>query len=202
MFILGLTGSIGMGKSTVASIFRAFGIPVYDADAAVHTLMVPGGAAYACICKAFPSVSSEYGIDRRLLGDIVFANNASLEYLEAILHPLLLRHKQIFLNRSARRRSRVVVLDVPLLYETSGQNSCDAVAVVTAPKFVQRVRVMSRPGMTVEKFESILVKQVPDVLKRQYADFVVQTGIGRLESFRRVRHIVSVTQTLVSNKWP
>ncbi len=202
MFILGLTGSIGMGKSTLASVFRRFGVPVYDADAAVHSLMAPGGDAYALIRKTFPSVCPKHEIDRKLLGDIVFADNEALDCLEALLHPLVRRHKQIFLNRSARQRSRVVVLDVPLLYETSGQNICDAVVVVTAPKFVQRARVMSRPGMTAEKFERILVKQVPDVVKRQYADFVVQTGIGRLESLRRVRHIIGVTQTLMPNKWP
>jgi len=202
MVILGLTGSIGMGKSTVAAVFKRLGIAVHDADATVHALMAPGGAAFSAICQDFPDVCSEAGIDRKLLGDLVFADKEALGRLENILHPLVRQHKQGFLKRSARQRHRVVVLDVPLLYENGGQNHCDAVVVATAPKFVQRARVMSRPGMTVEKFESILVKQVPDNLKRQYAEFVVQTGIGRLDSLRTIRHIVGVTKTLKSNQWP
>jgi dephospho-CoA kinase len=191
-----------MGKSTAASVFRSLGIAVHDADATAYSLMVPGGAAFGPICKCFPDVCSKTGINRNLLGDKVFADKKALDQLESIIHPLIHRHKQCFLKQSARRRCRMVVLDVPLLYETAGQNSCDAVVVVTAPKFVQRARVMSRTGMTSEKFESILIKQVPDVLKRQHADFVVHTGIGRLESFRSILHIVCVTKTLKSKKWP
>ena len=202
MVILGLTGSIGMGKSTVAAVFRRLGVAVHDSDATVHNLMTPGGAAYSAITQAFPDVCSEAGIDRKLLGDVVFADKMSLVHLEAILHPLVLRDKLSFLKRSAHQRHRMVVLDIPLLYETKGQNSCDAVIVVTAPEFVQRSRVMSRPGMTSEKFENILAKQVPDVIKRKYAEFVVHTGIGRLESLRTIRHIVGVTKTIKSNKWP
>jgi dephospho-CoA kinase len=202
MVILGLTGSIGMGKSTSAAVFRRLGVAVYDADAVVHSLMGPNGAAFVAICQAFPNVCSKAGIDRRLLGDIVFADDEALGCLEGILHPLVRTYKQGFLRRASRQRHRLVVLDVPLLYETAGQKQCDAVVVVTAPKFVQRARVMSRPGMTAEKFESILVKQVPDFLKRQYAEFVVQTGMGRLESLRSIRHIVGIAQSLKSNKWP
>lgn len=202
MFILGLTGSIGMGKSTAAAAFRRLGVAVHDADAAVHALMVPGGAAFATICHAFPDVCSKSVIDRKLLGDIVFANKKALSCLESIIHPLVHKNKQDFLKRSARQQHRIVVLDVPLLYETDGQNRCDAVVVVTAPKFVQRARVMSRPGMTTDKFESILDKQVPDAIKCRYAEFVIQTGIGRLQSLRTIRHIIGVTQTIKSNKWP
>ena len=191
-----------MGKSTASAAFRCLGVAVYDSDAAVHALMHPSGAAFAAIRKAFPHVGSDTGIDRKLLGDIAFTNKEVLSRLESILHPLVRESKKAFLKGSARRRRRMVVLDVPLLYETSGQNYCDAVAVVTAPFFVQRARVMSRPGMTHEKFENILVKQVPDLLKRQYADFIIQTGIGRYESFRTIRHIVNVTKTLKSYKWP
>ena len=202
MVILGLTGSIGMGKSTAAAVFRRLGIAVHDADAAVHALMEPGGAAFSPICQAFPDVCFTSGIDRKLLGDIVFEDRKALARLEAILHPLVRKHKQGFLKRSAVQRHQMVVLDVPLLYETAGQNGCDAVVVVTAPSFVQRARVMSRPGMTNEKFESILIKQIPDVLKRRYATFVVQTGNGQLESFRSIRHIIGVVKVLKPNKWP
>jgi dephospho-CoA kinase len=202
MFILGLTGSIGMGKSTAATVFRRLGVAVHDADAAVHAAMLPEGSAFLAICQAFPDVCSRSGIDRNLLSNIVFADNESLGCLESILHPLVRKHKQAFLKQSAQRRYQVVVLDVPLLYETSGQNFCDAVVVVTAPKFVQRARVMSRSGMTFEKFESILAKQVPDALKCRYAEFVVQTGIGQLESIRSIRRILGVIKTLKPNKWP
>jgi len=201
MVILGLTGSIGMGKSTASDTFRRFGIAVYDADAAVHAMMMPGGSAFAKICKAFPDVCSKTCIDRKQLGDIVFVDKEALGRLESIIHPLVRKHKQNFLKQSARRRYRMVVLDVPLLYETAGQIACDAVVVVTAPEFVQRARVMSRPGMTIEKYESILAKQIPDVLKRRYAEFVVQTGIGRLESFRAIRHIIGITQAKKPSKW-
>ena len=201
MVILGLTGSIGMGKSTVAAVFRRLGVAVHDADAVVHSLMDPGGAAFDSVCSAFPSVCSKSRINRRLLGDVVFADMEALGCLEAILHPLVRKHKHDFLGRLSRRRQKMVVLDVPLLYETEGQEECDAVVVVTAPKFVQRARVMSRSGMTSEKFESILDKQVPDALKCQYAQFVVQTGIGRLESLRSIRHIVSATQIIKPKKW-
>ena len=202
MVILGLTGSIGMGKSTVAAVFKRLGIAVHDSDATVHTLMIPGGPAFSAISRAFPDVCSEAGIDRKLLGDVVFADKTSLAHLEAILHPLVRRDKHSFLKRSARQRHRMVVLDIPLLYETQGQVSCDAVIVATAPEFVQRSRVLSRPGMTLEKFENILAKQVPDVIKRKYAEFVVPTGIGRLESLRAIRHIIGVTKTIKSNRWP
>ena len=202
MVILGLTGSIGMGKSTVAAVFKRLGVAVHDSDATVHSLMIPGGAAFSAIVREFPDVCSDAGIDRKLLGDAVFANKMSLAHLEAILHPLVRQDKHSFLKRSARQRHRIVVLDIPLLYETKGQDNCDAVIVVTAPEFVQRSRVMSRPGMTLEKFENILAKQVPDVIKRKCAEFVVHTGIGRLESLRTIRQIIGVTKTIKPNKWP
>ena len=202
MFILGLTGSIGMGKSTAAIDFRRLKVAVHDADATVHTLMAPGGGAFEQICQVFPGARSKAGIDRKRLGDLVFADTAALKRLEAILHPLVRIHKTEFLRRSALRRQKLVVLDVPLLYETGTEAKCDAVVVVTAPAFVQRARVMNRPGMTAEKFESILAKQVPDASKRRSADFVVQTGLGRLESLRTIRHIAYITKSLKPNKWP
>ena len=202
MVILGLTGSIGMGKSTAAADFRRLRVAVHDADETVHALMAPGGAAFDQICQVFPGVRSKVGIDRKRLGDLVFADMAALKKLEAILHPLVRKQKTEFLKRSALRRQNLVVLDVPLLFETGGEAKCDAVVVVTAPTFVQRARVMARPGMTTEKFESILAKQVPDVIKRRSADFVVQTGLGRIESLRKIRHIVHTAPSLKPNKWP
>ena len=202
MVILGLTGSIGMGKSTAAADFRRLRVAVHDADETVHALMAPGGAAFDQICQVFPGVRSKVGIDRKRLGDLVFADMAALKKLEAILHPLVRKQKTEFLKRSALRRQNLVVLDVPLLFETGGEAKCDAVVVVTAPTFVQRARVMARPGMTTEKFESILAKQVPDLIKRRSADFVVQTGLGRTASLRKIRHIAHTAPFLKPNKWP
>ncbi|MEZ7846731.1 MAG: dephospho-CoA kinase [Rhodospirillales bacterium] len=202
MVILGLTGSIGMGKSTAAADFRRLRVAVHDADETVHALMAPGGAAFDQICQVFPGVRSKVGIDRKRLGDLVFADMAALKKLEAILHPLVRKQKTEFLKRSALRRQNLVVLDVPLLFETGGEAKCDAVVVVTAPTFVQRARVMARPGMTTEKFESILAKQVPDLIKRRSADFVVQTGLGRIASLRKIRHIAHTAPFLKPNKWP
>ena len=202
MVILGLTGSIGMGKSTAAADFRRMRVAVHDADETVHALMAPGGAAFDQICQVFPGVRSKVGIDRKRLGDLVFADMAALKKLEAILHPLVRKQKTEFLKRSALRRQNLVVLDVPLLFETGGEAKCDAVVVVTAPTFVQRARVMARPGMTTEKFESILAKQVPDLIKRRSADFVVQTGLGRIASLRKIRHIAHTAPFLKPNKWP
>ena len=202
MVILGLTGSIGMGKSTAAADFRRLRVAVHDADETVHALMAPGGAAFDQICQVFPGVRSKVGIDRKRLGDLVFADMAALKKLEAILHPLVRKQKTEFLKRSALRRQKLVVLDVPLLFETGGEAKCDAVVVVTAPTFVQRARVMARPGMTTEKFESILAKQVPDLIKRRSADFVVQTGLGRIASLRKIRHIAHTAPFLKPNKWP
>ena len=202
MVILGLTGSIGMGKSTAAADFRRLRVAVHDADETVHALMAPGGAAFDQICQIFPGVRSKVGIDRKRLGDLVFADMAALKKLEAILHPLVRKQKTEFLKRSALRRQNLVVLDVPLLFETGGEAKCDAVVVVTAPTFVQRARVMARPGMTTEKFESILAKQVPDLIKRRSADFVVQTGLGRIASLRKIRHIAHTAPFLKPNKWP
>ena len=202
MVILGLTGSIGMGKSTAAADFRRLRVAVHDADETVHALMAPGGAAFDQICQVFPGVRSKVGINRKRLGDLVFADMAALKKLEAILHPLVRKQKTEFLKRSALRRQNLVVLDVPLLFETGGEAKCDAVVVVTAPTFVQRARVMARPGMTTEKFESILAKQVPDLIKRRSADFVVQTGLGRIASLRKIRHIAHTAPFLKPNKWP
>lgn len=202
MIILGLTGSIGMGKSTAANDFRRLGIPVHDSDAAVHELLAPDGAAFPAIGQAFPDVIRPQGVDRKRLGDYVFKDKVALKRLEAILHPLVREQKARFLKVAALQRQKLVVLDIPLLFETGGERDCDAVVVVTAPAFVQRARVLARPGMTAEKFANILAKQMPDRIKRQKADFIVKTGLGRLESLSAIRQIVGVVKTWKPRKWP
>lgn len=188
MILVGLTGSIGMGKSTAAQALRRLGVPVHDADAAVHRLLAPGGAAVSPVLAEFPDVGTpEGGIDRRQLGAVVFGDAAALKRLEAILHPLVGVAKRRFLAAAARRRRRLVVLDVPLLYETGGDRACDAVLVVSAPGFLQRQRVLARPGMTNEKFRAILAKQLPDAEKRRRTPYVIPTGLGRRVSLDRLR---------------
>ncbi|NQW01491.1 MAG: dephospho-CoA kinase [Rhodospirillales bacterium] len=202
MIILGLTGSIGMGKSTAAGDFRRMGVAVHDADAEVHQLMAPAGAAFAPLCQAFPDMVTAGTIDRRRLGDRVFADPAALRQLEAILHPLVRQQKLWFLKKAAARGRRLVVLDIPLLFETGGEADCDGVCVVTAPKFVQRGRVLRRPGMSLGKFHRILASQVPDALKCEKADFVIDTSRGRLVSRRMIRHIVDEVRLWHPCKWP
>lgn len=202
MIILGLTGSIGMGKSVAARNFRRLGVPVHDADQTVHDLMAPAGAAFPEIADRFPGVMEEGRINRKRLGDLAFRDTENLQRLESILHPLVRAHKSRFLGSAARRRCPVVVLDVPLLYETGGDKECDAVVVVTAPAFVQRARVLSRPGMTVEKLDAILERQAPDREKRRRADFLVQTGIGKLESLTAIRKIVAIAKSWRGRRRP
>ena len=202
MLIIGLTGSIGMGKTTASRDFRRLGVPVHDADAAVHELMDRGGAAVAAVAAAFPGVEAEGAIDRARLGAAVFGAPAELKRLEAILHPMVGRHKREFLKRASRQRSSLVVLDVPLLFETGGDAACDAVVTVSAPDFVQATRVLARPGMTRERLDQILAKQTPDAEKRRRSDFVVPTGLGRLESLRTIRKILTEVSTWPARHWP
>lgn len=188
MIILGVTGSIGMGKSTLARMVRQCGIPVHDADAAVHRLMAAGGKAVSAIEAAFPGVSRpDGGIDRRALGQRVFGDTPALRRLEAILHPLVRADKAAFLARWRRRRCPLVVLDVPLLYETGGDRQCDAVLVVSAPAFLQRQRVLARPGMTAATFAQIKARQCPDAEKRRRADVVIPSGLGKAVTRRRLK---------------
>lgn len=190
MIVLGLTGSVGMGKSTAAGMLRHLGVPVHDADAAVHRLMAPGGAAVARVAASFPGVLRDGGIDRAALGAQVFGDDAALKRLERILHPLVRLDEQRFLRRWRSRASPLVVLDVPLLFETHGERRCDYVAVVTAPFFLQRRRVLARRGMTDQRFRAILAKQMPDHEKRRRADFIVQSGRGRAVTWRALARIV------------
>jgi dephospho-CoA kinase len=179
VIVLGLTGSIGMGKSTAAAMLRRLGVPVHDADASVHRLMTHGGAAVGFIEATFPGTALEGAIDRKALGARVFGHPKELRRLEAILHPMVRRQERIFLETCRRQRRKVAVLDIPLLYETGGERRCDAVIVVTAPQFLQDQRVLRRPGMNRERLAAILEQQMPDAEKRERADFIVQTGLGK-----------------------
>lgn len=191
MIILGLTGSIGMGKSTAAGMLRRMGVPVHDADAAVHALFAPGGKAVAAVAAAFPGVIGPDGaVDRKALGARVFGDDAALKWLEAIVHPLVRAAERDFLARQRRRRVRLVVLDIPLLFETHGERRCDVVAVVSAPAFLQAARVLARPGMTRQRLNAVLAKQMPDCIKRRRADLVIPTGLGKGPAWKRLRRLV------------
>lgn len=189
MIRIGLTGSIGMGKSAVAGMFRRAGVPVFDADAAVHALQGRGGALVAAIEAHFPGTTSDAGVDRQKLGAAVLGNPEALRRLERIVHPAVGRLRARWLLR--HRTRRLVVLDIPLLFETRGQRSVDLVVVVSAPAWVQRRRVLARPGMTPAKFRRILALQTPDAEKRRRADIVIETGRLRHETERQVRRLVA-----------
>jgi dephospho-CoA kinase len=189
MIKLGLTGSIGMGKSTVAKMFADEGVPVFDADAAVHRLQGRDGALVAQIEARFPGTTGAEGVDRGALAERVLGEPEQLRRLEALIHPAVAREREAFLG--AHADAPVVVLDIPLLFEAGGWRGVDKIAVVSAPESVQRARVLARPGMTTEKLERILARQVPDAEKRAQADFVIPTG-GALEETRRaVRRILA-----------
>lgn len=191
MIVLGLTGSIGMGKTTTAQMFRDAGVPVYDADAAVHALYEPGGQAVAPIAEAFPGVLTSAGaVDRTALRAALGADPAAWKRLEAIVHPLVREAQTAFLTRARSEGRTVVVLDIPLLFENGGEKMVDAVVVVSAPEAMQRQRVLARPGMTPEALDAILAKQTPDAEKRAKADFVINTGLGLDEARRQVRALL------------
>lgn len=190
--VLCLTGSIGMGKSETACMFRRLRVPVFDADAAVHRLLAKGGKAVNAVAKAFPGVENNGAIDRKALGAKVFDNPLALRKLESILHPLVREAEREFIRRARRRRAKLVVLDIPLLFETGGEERCDYVAVVSAPSFVQRYRVLRRPGMTEERFARVLDQQMPDGEKCRRADFVIRTGIGKAFALLQVKRIIRI----------
>lgn len=187
-FILGLTGSIGMGKSAVAQMLIDLGVPVFDADAAVHELQGPGGALLDAIEAEFPGTTGPQGVDRQKLGAAVFGDKPALARLEAIVHPAVGAMRAQFLQDNASER--LIVFDIPLLYEKGGAQQLDAVVVVSAPPDVQRERVLARPGMTEEKFERILALQVPDAEKRERADYLIDTGVGIAETREAVARLV------------
>lgn len=195
LIIIGLTGSIGMGKSETAKMFARAGVPVFDSDAAVHKLMAKGGAAVARVGAAFPGVAGEDGVDRNLLGARVFGDEAALKRLEGILHPMVSDLRREFFSQAYDQGREMVVLDVPLLFETGGEALCDYTVVVSAPAAVQRQRVLSRPGMTAEKFGNILAKQMTDHEKRARADFIVQTERGLRYAEGQVRDIIAAIKS-------
>ncbi len=190
---LGLTGSIGMGKSTVAAMFADEGVPVFDADAAVHALQGPGGRVVAGVEARFPGTTGAGGVDRTMLGRTVFGDPSALKALEAIIHPAVAEERALFLT--ANTAAPLVVLDVPLLFEAGGWQSVDRIAVVSAPADVQRARVLARPGMTVARFEAILARQLPDAEKRARADFIIPTGGSLDETRAAVRDVIACVGT-------
>ena len=195
MLVLGLTGSIGMGKSTTSAMFQAEGVPVYDSDAAVHALYAAGGAAVAPVEAAFPGVVVDGAIDRAKLSGRVVGDPEALAKLEAIVHPLVGAHRIGFFEKARAEGHEIVVLDIPLLFETGGEKKVDKAVVVYAPADVQRARVLARPEMTPEKFEAILARQTPDAEKRARADFVIDTGQGLDHARRQVRDLLTLLRT-------
>ena len=189
MITLGLTGSIGMGKSTVAAMFAAEGVPVFDADAAVHALQGPGGAVVAAIEVAFPGSIGPDGVDRARLGAAVLGDDAAMKRLESIVHPAVAAERARFLADHAD--APMVVFDIPLLFETGGEKAVDSIMVVSAPADIQRARVLARPGMTEAKFAAILARQLPDADKVARADHVIPTGGSLAETLAAVRAVIA-----------
>jgi len=189
--IVGLTGSIGMGKSETARLFARFGIPVHDADSAVHRLYEPGGAAVAAVAKLFPECVVGGRVDRTRLAAKLREDPSAFSQLENIVHPLVAAGQRAFVEDAAARGAEMVVLDIPLLFETGKERDMDAVVVVSAPEDVQRARVLARPGMSQETLDHILARQMRDVDKRARAHFVVETDKGLDHAFEQVKAIVA-----------
>lgn len=198
MIVIGLTGSIGMGKTTAADVLRQVDVKVHDADAAVHRLLARGGGAVAAVEAAFPGVVRGGAVSRPELGKRVFGDARAFDRLESILHPMVRAQSRRFLRNCARRRALLAVLDVPLLFETGRERECDVTVLVSAPPAIQAARVMRRPGMTRERLADIRARQMPDREKRRRADFIVETGLGRRETLRAITRIVKL---LKSGRW-
>lgn len=192
MIVLGLTGSIGMGKSTTTAMFADAGAMVWNADDAVHGLYAKGGAAVGPVGEAFPGVAVDGAIDRTLLAQALGKDGEAFRRLEAIVHPLVMKGRLEDLATAEARGVKLAVLDIPLLFETGGDAAVDAVVVVTAPAAVQAERVLARPGMTRERFDAILARQLPDAEKRRRADFVIDTSVGLEAARARVKEIVGM----------
>lgn len=195
MKTLGLTGSIGMGKSATAAMFKEAGVPVYDADAAVHDLYEKDGTAVLPLSKRFAGIVKDGAIDRPALRKQVLSDKANMSDLEAIVHPLVGQAQRTFIKQAEASDAKLAVLDIPLLFETGGNKRCDYTLVVSAPEAVQRTRVLARDGMTVDAFEAILAKQMPDADKRAMADFIISTAFG----FDFTRACVQAIVSLFSN---
>ena len=190
LLVIGLTGSIGMGKTETAKMFASLGFPVFDADAAVHALYERGGAAVVPVGQAFPGAVNDGRIDRQAMVAAVMNDPAAFALLEAIVHPLVEREENAFIAAAAAKGAEFAVLDIPMLYESGREQRMDVVVVVSAPEEIQRARVLSRPGMTEERLTLILKRQLPDAEKRARADFVVDTGQGLDHAFEQVKRIV------------
>jgi dephospho-CoA kinase len=200
MLVIGLTGSVGMGKSATAKLFAEAGVPVHDADAAVHRLYA--GEAVAAIEQAFPGVTDHGMVDRDRLAKYVINDTAALRRLEAIVHPLVRRDEALFLAEARARGARFALLDIPLLYETGSDKRVDVVVVVSAPFETQRTRVLARPGMTEERFASVLAKQLPDEEKRRRADFIVDTSLGFDSARAQVHGILQALEQRLGHSQP
>ena len=194
MIVLGLTGSIGMGKSTAAKMLRQLNVPISDADAIVHDLIGPAGTAVEAVGAAFPGVVSNGAVDRAALGVQVFGHSAALARLERILHPRVEDARDRFLRQSRRFRTPVVALDIPLLFEVAADLLCHATIVVSAPTFVQTARVLARPGMSRKKLEDVMARQMSDLEKRRRATFVVPSGAGRRATLQALARIVKLAR--------
>ena len=190
MIVLGLTGSIGMGKSTAAKMLRILGVPVHDSDKAVHEALSRNGCAYHNVLELFPSSKGKDGIDRKKLGGIVFSDRTALKKLEEILHPAAKDSQQKFIRSMQGKGKKIVVLEIPLLFETGSQGRVDYTITVTSPAAIQKQRVLKRKNMTEEKFKSILASQIPDAEKQARSDFVVDTGLGYARTYRQLRQII------------
>lgn len=195
MLILGLTGSIAMGKSTAAAMFRREGVPVFDADACVHRLLGAPGPALDEIAQAFPGTVVDGKVDRPAMALLVFAHDAALKQLEAILHPHVQRAQRHFLAVMARRRCPIVVVDVPLLFETGGERACHAVAVVSAPARLQWQRLRARRNMNDARIRAILARQMSDAEKCRRADFIIPSGLGRAFTARTIRTVLKTLRS-------
>jgi len=202
MIVVGLTGSIGMGKSTAAEMLMQMGVPVHDSDKIAREAAADGGAAIPEILKQFPDAFVDGKLDRGLLGQIIFKDDAKRVALESIIHPMVRQSQQDFMRAEAAKGHKIVVLDIPLLYETGAETRVDKVIVVSAPFFVQKKRVMARPGMTESKFKGILASQVPDEEKRARADFVVLTGLGKVYTERALKKVIGSLLNGQSNNFP
>ncbi len=202
MIILGLTGSIGMGKSTAAQMLRNMGCPVQDADKVVHDLLAKGGAAVDIIAKAFPGVVIDGAVDRQQLGTQVFGQDEALKKLENILHPMVGELRNQFLQAAADNGAKIAVLEVPLLFETGGHQKCDRNILISVPSDIQKTRVLSRPGMNAEKLAGILARQMPDMDKRKLADYIIDSSEGLDPVLAKLQDIVNSLKGETGQCWP